>query len=137
MSAAEPFDLDAIEIADTPAEPSVVFRLDGRDWHCREREQLPVLVIEQLMGQGSLLVESFFRNLLIPAHVQDFVALLHRPDCPLTLPRAQSLMQHLSEQVLNRPTVRSGLSGRGPQKTGATSKGGLSSPATRRKRRAS
>ena len=131
------FDLDAVEIPASPAEPSVTFRLDGRDWHCREREELPVLVIEQLMGQGTMQVERFFTNLLVPDQVPDFLVLLRRADCPLTLPRTQALMQHVAEQVLNRPTLRSGPSGVGPQKTGRTSKAGSSSPGARRSKRAS
>lgn len=135
--AVEPIDLDAVEIPDSPAEPTVTFRLDGRDWACREREELPVLVVEQLMGQGSLVVERFFANLLVADEVPDFVVLLHRRDCPLTLPRTLRLMEVLAEQVLNRPTPRSAPSRRGPRNTAGTSKGGSSSPGTHRKRRAS
>lgn len=134
---ADPIDLDAVEIPDAPAEPSVTFRLDGRDWACREREELPVLVVEQLMGQGTLLVEQFFANLLAADDIPDFLVLLRRRDCPLTLPRTQRLMEVLAARVLNRPTLRSAPSRRGPQKTERTSKAGLSSPGTRRKRRAS
>ncbi|HEX3539658.1 MAG TPA: hypothetical protein VHT75_04365 [Acidimicrobiales bacterium] len=129
-------DLDDVEIPAGPEEPSVTFRLDGREWACRERDQLPALVVEQLMGVGTLMVEEFFNNLLVPADVAPFRALLHRQDCPLTLPRVRKLMEMLAEQVLRRPTVRSSSSPRGPRKTAGTSKAGSSSPGTPRKRRA-
>jgi hypothetical protein len=136
MATVQAVDLDTIEIPATPEELTVTFGLDGREWVCRDRDELPALVVEHLMGVGTLTVEEFFSGVLVPKDVPEFRQLLHRADCPLTLPLARRLMTSLAETILNRPTVRSVSSEAGPQKTGATSKGSLSSGGTHRKRRA-
>ena len=136
-------DLDGLE----PSEgPTVTFTLDGRDWVCKTRGEIPALIVDGLLGAMPMRLDVLYRGLLASTVERDgeqvdqgaeFVALLARPDSPLTLDRARRLAEAVAEAVLNRPTVPSARSPRGRQTTAATSKAASSSRGGRSKKRAS
>jgi hypothetical protein len=134
MAADDILDLDAIEVS---TEPSLVFTLDGRDWHCKNRAAMPSVVVERLMLQQAIKVEKLWHAILIPSDADDFIALLERDDSPLNLERMEKLSVRVAEAIFNRPTVRPASSGSGSRKTRATSKGNSSSAAKARQRSAS
>lgn len=125
-------DLDAIEV---PDEPSVTFRLDGRTWACKDSEAIPATVVDML-GTGQVQIGPFMAAVLVPEDAEDFLALLNRPDCPLTIGRLQALIEPLSEKLLDRPTGRPALSRRGSRPTAVTSAAGRSSREQHRARSA-
>jgi hypothetical protein len=123
-------DLDAIE-ADTA--PSVTFKLDGREWHCKNRDAMPSLFVDQMLTstyRGNH--GHFWGTVLVADEVEDFVKLISREDSPLNLARMDSLAKVITEAVLNRPTQRPASSASGSRKTGRTSKANSSSAASRR-----
>lgn len=136
--------LDEIEAAS--AEPSVTFTLDGRDWACKPRGEIPAFVVDGILGGAPMRLDVIYRSILIDKverdgksvnQVEEFMQLLTRPDSPFGIERMQKLAEKLVEAVLNRPTARSTPSRRGPRTTGATSKAGSSSRGARAGRRAS
>lgn len=126
-------DLDAVE---SPDEPSFVFKVDDREWMCRNRLRIPALVVDGLLGAFPMRIDAIYRGLLVEDQVDDFLALLARPDTPFDLARAQKLAESLAEVILNRPTQRPAVSRRGPLTTGGTSKAGSSSRGAPSKKRA-
>lgn len=133
---AEPayFDADAVEVSD---EVSCTFKLNGREWSCRDRDRIDARIVGAVLGNGTMNVLQFFTEVLIPEDSEAFAEKLNAPDFPLPLARTQRLMEFLVEQILNRPTVPLGSSGGGRQTTRATSGESSSSRATRRQRSAS
>lgn len=127
-------DLDELEI---PEEPSVTFTLDGREWACKPRGAIPAFVVDGILGAAPMRLDTIYRALLVEDQVDEFMALLARPDSPFGLTRMQKLAEKVTEAVLNRPTQRPVASQRGPLTTGATSRAGSSSRAGRSKKRAS
>ena len=95
---------DALELGCT-------FTLGGRKWHCRRREDIPRGMFVRIMnaedaeaGQKLVQIEPFFRDILVDEERDAFAALLSQEVLsPMTLRRYEELMQHLTEQVLNRP----------------------------------
>jgi hypothetical protein len=134
MAAVEHFDADEVELDTTV---SCTFTLNGRDWSCRNRDEVDARIAGALLGNGAVNVAELFSGLLVDDDVDDFVALLNGGDFPLPIKRTQALMEFLSEQVMNRPTVRPKSSGTGPQPTKRTSGAVSSSQGTRRARSAS
>jgi hypothetical protein len=126
-------DLDAEPIND---EPSVVFRLNGRDWSCLSRDLIAAGDVENILS-GRIRFEDFFNIVLVEEDREDFTKLLEKDSRAVSLTRYQRLSDELVSAVLLRPIVRSSSSTAGPQTTADTSKGASSSPATARRRRAS
>jgi len=123
MSTVPELDLDAIEV---PSEVACQFRLGGRHWHCRTAGAVPFDTVARLVGakddaQAIVQVEPFFRAVLVPEEGEDFCALLHAEDSPLTLERIQALVEYVSEHVLARPTERPKRSAPGSQGKRTTS----------------
>jgi hypothetical protein len=134
MSAVEHFDADDVELDTTV---TCTFTLNGRDWSCRNRDEVDARIVGAMLGNGAVRIDEFFSAILIPDDIPDFVALLNGPDFPLPSKKVRALMEFLSEQVLNRPTVRPRSSGDGPPPTKRTSAAASSSAATPRRRSAS
>lgn len=127
------FDAEEVETSFTPC----VFKLGGKEWSCRPTEQVPFHVVERILEaarndpNSAIQVGPFFRSVLVPEQVEEFMTMLNAPDSPLTLGLMPKVMEHVSTHVLNRPTERPSSSGAGSRRTGATSKAARSSPATR------
>jgi hypothetical protein len=109
----KPFlDLDAVEGDGEPVESSCVFKLGGREWECRQPEEVPFGVIKSLVigsetAEGTITqVDDFFRATLVPEQVDDFLAMLDNKETAktLTMGKLKPLMEFVAEQVLNRPT---------------------------------
>lgn len=128
--------LDEVDV-EAAGEPSVTFTLDGREWACKPRGAIPALVVDGILGAAPMRLDAIYRALIVDDQVDDFMALLARPDSPFTLGRLQKLAETVTEAVLNRPTQRPATSQAGPRSTGVTSRAGSSSKAGRSKRRAS
>jgi hypothetical protein len=130
------FDADAVECDD---EVTVTFRLNGREWSCRNRDVIDARIAAALIGNVamSISISDLFAGILVPEDVEEFTALLASPEFPLPLRKTRGLLEFLTAQILNRPTVRPSSSGDGPRSTEATSGGGSPSAGTRRRRSAS
>lgn len=105
--------------------PSYTFRLDGREWDCRQSEDVPFDVVEAITGLngggGRVGTDAFFAGVLVADQVEDFLAMKRRVDSPLTVRNAQQLIQAISEAVMGRPTKRSAQRERGSKRTGRSS----------------
>lgn len=134
LMAAPFFDADAVEVDDSI---SCQFKLNGHTWSCRNRDEVDARIAGAILENGSLNVGQFFSQILIPEDRADFMALLNGDDFPLPLKRTQELMEFLTEQVMNRPTVPPDSSGPGRPPTPVTSEGRSSSRDTPRRRSAS
>lgn len=133
MAPVDHFDVDDVEVEEAV---SCTFTLNGRLWSCKSRDEIDARVLDQI-GTGGMQVGPFFTGILVDADVVDFAALVADRNFPMPLGKMVRLMEFLSEQVLNRPTVRPSLSQSGPKPTKRTSGGVSSSPATQRRRSAS
>lgn len=119
----EHLDLDALLVDgdEEEREPSCTFTLGGREWACRDPDDVPFDVVAKLFGKmeddrSSLVaIEPFFRGVLVPEDVDDFVALLADPNSPITLRTIRPLIEHVATNVLGRPTRRSRRSSAGSQ----------------------
>lgn len=125
-------DLDAIE---SSPEPSCTFTLAGRQWHCRNANDLHWDTIEKYLiaqasndgGQIAIVLDSFFTAVLYPEEIEDFMALKRDPSGPLGVERATQLIHHLNREVLGLPgpvdpTTRPANSGRGSRRSERGSK---------------
>lgn len=112
------FDADAVEVDDSI---SCQFKLNGHTWSCRNRDEIDARIAGAILENGALNVGQFFSQILIAEDRDDFAALLDSDDFPLPLKRTQELMEFLTEQLMNRPTVPPGSSGLGRPTTPATS----------------
>jgi hypothetical protein len=129
------FDLDEIE---ADVEPIAQFKLGGRMWTVRNRDLIPVDVLEDVMGPAGVQVKKFFRAVLVEDEVDEFIEMLAEPgEAKLNLPRLSYLMENLVSVIMDRPTERSGRSTSGRTATQRGSGAGSSSAATPRSRRAS
>lgn len=124
-------DLDALE--PESVEPTCTFKLGGEIWTVRNADLIGVGILDDAMNSG-VKVADFFRAVLIPDDIDEFMELMNRSDTPLTIPRAMKLVELLVEQVTARPTGRSQPSTAGPLPTAATSTAVSPSRATRRAR---
>jgi hypothetical protein len=131
----EPLDLDAYE---PESSPGPTFRFDKREWHCRPADEVGQWVWDELAAaaaqQTTTLVRlgDFFRQALVPAESDDFMAMLNRPDSPMTRAHANKLIEYVLTEMADRPTQPPSSSGDGRQRTRVTSPGAASSRATRR-----
>lgn len=133
MAPPEYFDYDAVEVDDTV---SCIFKMDGRDWSCRNRDLIDARIADAMLGNGGVTIGAFFSEILIPEDVEDFLALVNSDDFPMPVKKVQALMEFLSEKIMNRPTVRPVSSGRGSPNTRAISEEVSSSRVTPRRRSA-
>jgi hypothetical protein len=132
--AAAHFDFDAVP----KKAPSCTFTLGGRDWSCRNSDDVPFQTLEQLTtldpeqdAKGALMqIAPFFQSMLVEDEVDDFMTMLRSPKSALTVGMLQPLMKFISESVFGHPTQPSKPSQRGRPATGRTSKGRSSSRAT-------
>jgi hypothetical protein len=129
----ENFDADAVEVDESI---SCTFKLNDRTWSCRNRDEIDARIAGAILSNGALNVGEFFAQLLIPEEADEFMTLLKSDDFPLPLKRVQVLMEFLTEQVMNRPTVPPDSSGPGRLNTPATYEGRSSSRGTPRRRSA-
>lgn len=124
-------DLDEIEMS---KEPSYSFRLGGRVFHCRSKDDLHFDTIEKWLiarenGAGSIAVamDAFFSAMLFPDEVESFLAMKADPTGPGTTERMTRLIERVNEKVLGLPgaadpTRRPAASGRGSKATAPTPK---------------
>lgn len=133
MAAVDHFDADDVEV---PEAVSCTFTLNGRSWSCKSRDEIDARILDQI-AMGRVQVGEFFTGVLVEADVTDFAALTADRQFPMPTGRVVKLMEFLSEQILNRPTVRPSLSQSGPKPTKRTSGAGSSSAGTQRRRSAS
>ena len=129
------FEDDFDPAPDATVEPSYRFKLGGRVWSCRPVGQVPWNLARQVFsldddGTFGIVVEPFFRGVLIPAEVDAFLEMLNAADSPLTEENAEPLMQKVTEKVFARPTKPS--AGSGKQRRRRSSAAGSSSPDTPR-----
>lgn len=126
-------DFDQWEAGQAESTPSWAFKLDGREWHTRQPEDVPFDIIEQVIAPGGRPVgtDQFFTAVLMPDEVDDFLAMKRRPDSPLTLRNAEHIIRTISEQVVARPTNRQQRRAAGSRGTGRGGRAGSSSAATR------
>jgi hypothetical protein len=128
-------DFDAEETEETSS--PCTFRLGGREWACRPADQVPFSLIQRLVDVGgddqkmTVQIAPFFRSTLAPEQVNEFMAMLDKPDSALTIGRVSKVMNHITTYVLSRPTERPSASGGGSRTTRATSKAASSSRATK------
>lgn len=140
-SVPEVLDLDAIEAS---GEPSFTFTLGGRDWHCKDSDDVSWPLVEEFfLAQSSgdtggvvLHFDDLFAAVLFEDEVEDFFALKSDKDGPMTYRRFSVLAPKIVEKVFGVPTAPPGTSRAGRRANGRTSGGGSSSPA-RASRRAS
>lgn len=126
-------DLDTIEES---SEPSVVFRLNGRDWRCLNRDAIDAQTAEKVL-MGRVQVGEFFDSVLVDDDRADFAELLADDPRSVSLTRYTRLTNELVEVIFNRPTEPSGSSETGRQSIEGSSRGGSSSPGGGRRKRAS
>jgi hypothetical protein len=144
-------DFDALEGG---PESSGSFKLGGRTWRIRDRDDVPFEIVKRLMGQDPvgedapaeeqaraarevvMQIGPFFANTIVREEAADFQAMLTDEDSPLTIGKLRPVMEYVSQIVFSeeeRPTQPSKSSSPGRLPTGRTSEGSSSSRATRRK----
>lgn len=137
MSPREDYDdLDALETSD---EPSYVFKLGGREWHCRQPRDVHWDTVETFLKaqaaggavQIATRVDGFLSAVVFPEEVEDLLELKRDPAGPLTVDRATVLIRRITERVLNRPTTPPSASSAGRPKRAGTSGGASRSRATK------
>lgn len=120
--------------------PGPSFRLGGRLWHCRSADDVPfratkvfAVSAEDDVAGVLVQVDSFFADLLVPAELTEFRAMLDAEDSPLTVGILTPLMTDLATAMLApTPTTPAGASSNGSRRTGRSSGAPSSSRATRR-----
>lgn len=132
-------DLDAIEES---KEPSMVFTLGGREWHCKESDDVSWPLVEGFfMAQASgdiggvvLHFDDLFGAVLFEDEVDAFFKLKTDTKGPMTYRRFSELAKTIVETVFGVPTEPPGTSRAGRRQNAASSGAGSSSPAKRSRR---
>lgn len=136
MSAAKDFDdFDELEEDNTP---SYTFKLGGREWHCRQPEDVHWDTVEVYLraqatkdySEITTDMDTLFSGVLFPDEIDDFLKLKHDPKGGLSSRRINPLAAKVVERVLNRPTKPSASSSGGRPKKDRTSKADSSSQDT-------
>lgn len=102
-------DFDA-KRAESAHECPFSFTLGGRDWHCRDKDDVPLsVVLSATAGEGQTLgkvqVASFFEAVLVEDEQEPFITMLDDRRSPLTIGVMQELMDAVSEAIFGRPTT--------------------------------
>ncbi|MBU6429602.1 MAG: hypothetical protein KGR26_11360, partial [Cyanobacteria bacterium REEB65] len=138
-------DLDALE-GEGEQQPSCTFSLAGREWHCKQPDDVPWFAIQSLVGAASAgneaavmtQVGALLSAVLVDDEIEDFLKVLVDPKSALTIRRVKPLIEHITTYVLMRTPISPPAASRtGGRRTTGTSKGASSSRATPRKRSAS
>lgn len=130
-------DLDEVEVG---GDPSGSFRLGGRVWHIRNRDDVSIQflddIVTQLRDKGEFRgeIEGFWRQVLVPSELEVFITeVVRAKDSPLTITRHKRAMTGVMELIFRRPTQRSRTSQPGTKRTRATSGAALRSQGTARR----
>lgn len=122
MSDAPFLDLDAVEIGGAPA---CEFRFMDREWATRPKDDVPwgmlsgFLAAQASQDEGKIMLEigPFFRAVMDPAQVDDFMALTEDSDA-MTIKRFRTLLAFVAKAIFGEvPTERSPSSRGGSQPT--------------------
>jgi hypothetical protein len=132
------------------------FKLGGRAWTIRHRDDVPFEIVKRLMGQEPVAEDAppeeqaaaarevvmqtgpFFAATIIPDEKADFLAMLSEEDSPLTIGKLRPVMEYVSATIFSesdeeRPTSPPRRSSPGRTQTGRTSGGSSSSRVTPRR----
>lgn len=136
--------------------PSGSFKLGGRKWTIRPRDDVPWELIRRLTigpelppedapdevllaaGRQSIVhVDEFFESTLMPDEVDDFLAMFHDPRSDITRAKVQRVNNLVQRAIFSEeegPTKASGPKSPGRTSTGRTSGGASRSRVTPPKR---
>ena len=137
-------DFNAISGLDKPPKAEFTLGYDEEDrprkWHVRG--SIPALGFIKSFsgtpdqnGRSQIVVERLVETAIVPEEVDDFLAMVNNSrTSPLTTDNLQPFADFLMEAMGQRPTQPPSSSEGGSNGTGQSSRGGSSSPATRRAR---
>lgn len=120
--------------------PRVMFKLGGREWHCKAATDVPLNMLRIEVDENDpaailTAVKRFFSGMLMESETADFEKLIDDPQSPVTMGNGMVLVQQIIEEVSKpRPTPRSSSSAVGSRSTKLKSVANSSSGATARKR---
>jgi len=119
--------------------PSCTFKLAGKTWSVRSRDDVPFSMIQRLIAaagnpqETAIEVGPFFEAVIVPAQVEAFMVMLRAPDSKVTLAILTPIITFVFGSLTGRPTVPPVRSSTGRSTTRAKSAGGSSSRATTRR----